>query len=44
MSRLPDATNQTRKPYPSDMSDAERAVIEPKLLTPKGFGDPREFD
>jgi putative transposase len=44
MSRLPDVANPTRQLYPSDMSDAEWAVIEPKLPPPKGFGHPREVD
>ena len=44
MSRLPEAANPTRQLYPSDMSDAEGAVIEPKLPAPKGFGHPREVD
>lgn len=44
MSRLPEVANPTRQLYPSDMSDAEWAVIEPKLPAPKGFGHPREVD
>lgn len=44
MSRLPDVANPTRKLYPSDMSDAEWIVIEPKLPAPKGFGHPREVN
>jgi hypothetical protein len=37
MSQLPTVANPTRKLYPSDMSDAEWALIEPKLPAPKGF-------
>jgi putative transposase len=44
MSRLPNVAHPTRQLYPSDMSDAEWAVIEPKLPAPKGFGHPREVD
>ena len=44
ISRLHDVANPTHKLYPSDMSDAEWAVIEPKLPVPKGFGHPREVD
>ena len=41
MSRLPEIANPHRTPYPSDLSDAEWAVIEPLLPNPKGFGHPR---
>lgn len=44
MSQLPRVANPTRKLYPSDMSDAEWALIAPKLPAPKGFGHPREVD
>ncbi|WP_199312064.1 IS5 family transposase [Phormidium tenue] len=44
MSKLPTVTNPTRELYPSDMSDAEWALIEPKLPAPKGFGRPREVN
>ena len=44
MSRLLDVAHPTRKLYPSDMSDAEWAIIEPKLPSPKGFGHPREVN
>ncbi len=44
MSRLPNVAQPTRQLYPSDMSDAEWAVMEPKLPAPKGFGHPREVD
>ncbi|MGQ9869973.1 IS5 family transposase [Leptodesmis sp.] len=44
MSQLLTVANPTRKLYPSDMSDAEWALIEPKLPAPKGFGHPREVD
>lgn len=42
MSRLPKVANPQRKLYPSDMSDAEWALIEPHLPEAKGFGHPRE--
>lgn len=44
MSRLPEVANPSRKLYPSDMSDTEWALIEPKLPLPRGFGHPREVD
>lgn len=44
MSRLPEVANPPRKLYPSDMSDAEWAVIAPYLPEAKGFGHPREVD
>jgi len=44
MSKLPIVANPTRALYPSDMSDAEWALIEPKLPAPRGFGRPREVD
>src|SRR5215213_3977226 len=33
-----------RKPYPTDLSDAEWQYIEPHLPAPKGFGRPRTQD
>jgi hypothetical protein len=30
-----------RKPYPTDLSDAEWTYIEPHLPAPKGYGRPR---
>lgn len=42
--RLPAIENQERKPYPSDLSDAEWLIIKPFLPTPKGFGHPVEVD
>jgi Putative transposase of IS4/5 family (DUF4096) len=33
-----------RKPYPTDLSDAEWKYIEPDLPAPKGFGRPRTHD
>jgi putative transposase len=30
-----------RKPYPTDLSDAQWNYIEPHLPTPKGYGRPR---
>jgi len=44
MSRLPEVANSQRKLYPSDMSDAEWALIEPYLPEAKGFGHPRKVD
>ncbi|MEH2149088.1 MAG: IS5 family transposase [Nostoc sp.] len=44
MSRLPAIENQKRKPYPSDLSDAEWLILGPLLPKPKGFGHPVEVD
>ncbi len=44
MTRLPEIANPTRKPYPSDMSDAEWEAFKPMLPRPKGFGHPVEVD
>lgn len=44
MSRLPTIANPQRKPYPSDLSDAEWKTLKPLLPLPKGFGHPREVD
>ena len=44
MSRLPKIANPHRKPYPSDLSDAEWEVLKPLLPSPKGFGHPVEVD
>ena len=33
-----------RKPYPTDLSDAEWSYIEPHLPAPKGYGRPRTHD
>ena len=44
MSRLPEIANPKRQAYPSDLSDAEWAVIRPLLPGPKGFGHPRTVD
>jgi transposase len=33
-----------RKPYPTDLSDAEWTYIEPYLPAPKGYGRPRTHD
>jgi putative transposase len=30
-----------RKPYPTDLSDAEWSYIEPHMPAPKGYGRPR---
>lgn len=37
MTRLPEIANPQRKFYPSDLSDAEWAVLKPMLPTPPGF-------
>ncbi|HEY9663712.1 MAG TPA: IS5 family transposase, partial [Allocoleopsis sp.] len=44
MTRLPDVANPTRKPYPSDLSDAEWKILRQVLPQPKGFGHPVEVD
>ena len=44
MSRLPQIAIPTRKAYPSDLSDAEWAVLQPLLPKSKGFGHPRTVD
>jgi putative transposase len=44
MSGLPKIINPRRKPYPSDLSDAEWEVLKPLLPLPKGFGHPVEVD
>ena len=44
MSRLPQIANPVRKPYPSDLSDAEWEILKPLLPVPKGFGHPVEVD
>lgn len=44
MSRLPEIVNPHRKPYPSDLSDAEWEIFKPLLPLPKGFGHPVEVD
>lgn len=44
MSKLPTAANPTCELYPSNMSDAEWALIEPKLSAPEGFGRPWEVN
>ena len=44
MSRLPEIAHPHRKPYPSDLSDAEWTVIKPLIPSPKGFGHPVEVD
>jgi len=42
MSRLPTIAQPQRKPYPSDLSDDEWAILKPLLPVPKGFGHPIE--
>ena len=44
MSRFPQISTPTRKPYLSDLSDREWAVIKPLLPAHKGFGHPRNVD
>lgn len=44
MSRLPQIAIPSRKPYPSDLSDAEWEVLQPLLPKSKGFGHPRTVD
>ena len=44
MSRLPKIASIKRKPYPSDLSDAEWEILEPLLPKAKGFGHPRVVD
>jgi len=44
MSRLPEIANPHRKPYASDLSDAEWEILKPLLPAPKGFGHPVKVD
>jgi putative transposase len=44
MSCLPHIAQPQRKPYPSDLSDAEWQVLQPLIPSPKGFGHPVEVD
>jgi len=44
MTRLPDIANPQRKPYPSDLSDAEWEILKPLLPQAKGCGHPVEVD
>lgn len=44
MTRLPEIANPERKPYPSDLSDAEWKVLKPLVPVPKGFGHPVEVN
>jgi len=44
MTRLPKIANPIRKPYPSDLSDAEWEVMQTLIPQPKGFGHPVEVD
>lgn len=44
MSCLPEIAHPHRKPYPSDLSDAEWDVLRPLLPAPKGFGRPATVD
>jgi putative transposase len=44
MTQLPTIANPTRKPYPSDLSDAEWEVLRVLIPKPKGFGHPVEVN
>jgi len=44
MTRLPEVANPTRKPYPSDLSDAEWEILQQLIPKSKGFGHPVEVD
>jgi putative transposase len=44
MTQLPAIANPTRKPYPSDLSDAEWEVLRVLIPKPKGFGHPVEVN
>ncbi|MEP0772676.1 IS5 family transposase [Trichocoleus sp. ST-U1] len=44
MTRLPEIAYPPRKPYPSDLSDAEWEILKPLVPKPKGFGHPVEVD
>jgi len=44
MSQLPQVIEPQRQLYPSDLSDAQWAIIRPLLPEPKGFGHPRTVD
>jgi putative transposase len=44
MTSLPEIANPTRKPYPSDLSDAEWEILQSLIPKPKGFGHPVEVD
>ena len=44
MTRLPEIANPSRKPYPSDLSDAEWEILKQVLPKPKGFGHPVEVN
>lgn len=44
MTHLPEIANPRRKPYPSDLSDAEWEILKQVLPKPKGFGHPVEVD
>lgn len=44
MTRLPEIANPSRKPYPSDLSDAEWEILKQVLPKPQGFGHPVEVD
>lgn len=44
MTRLSKIVNPQRKPCPSDLSDAEWAILKPLVSVAKGFGHPVEVD
>jgi putative transposase len=44
MARLPEIANPQRKPYRSDLNNAEWEVLKPLMVAPKGFGHPVEVD
>ena len=44
MSHLSEIDHPLRKPYPSDLNEAEWQFIQPLLPQPKGFGHPRTVD
>lgn len=44
MTRLPKIANSPRKPYLSDLSDAEWEVLKPLLPQAKGLGHPVQVD
>jgi putative transposase len=44
MTRLPDIATPSRKPYPSDLSDAEWEILKQVLPKAKGFGHPVEVN
>lgn len=43
MTRLPEIANSSRKPYPSDLSDAEWEILKQVLPKPKALDIPRKL-